>query len=440
MINLDRFKNKKIAILGFGIENRALVDFLVAKKLECEITICDSRTADEIGIQTPQPPLSRGQNKIILNLGKNYDQGLEKYDIVSRVAGYPLFLDTIKIAEKAGAEISSPTKLFFELAPTKNIVGITGTKGKGTTSGLIYEIIKKSGRKVFWGGNIGIPMFSFIEKLNSESWVVLELSSFQIEDLNVSPKIAVLTNFLRDHLAPADPLNPNYHKSLADYWRAKANIFKWQKKGDYLVVNEKLRSKIGNSVYESKIVYYETSNVPSLLVGEHNKENIAAALSVAKIIGIEEKISEQVVKNFKGLEYRIEFVKEEAGVKYYNDSFATTPDATMVALQSFSEPIILLVGGADKGADFKKLAKEIKERAKFVVLLHGRATPRIKKQLEESGFPKNQMKLERDLKSAIKTAKKNAVSGDVILLSTACASFGMFKNYKERGKLFSEMV
>ena len=193
-------------------------------------------------------------------------------------------------------------------------------------------------------------------------------------------------------------------------------------------------------VYESKIVYYETSNVPSLLVGEHNKENIAAALSVAKIIGIEEKISEQVVKNFKGLEYRIEFVKEDAGVKYYNDSFATTPDATMVALQSFSEPIILLVGGADKGADFKKLAKEIKERAKFVVLLHGRATPRIKKQLEESGFPKNQMKLERDLKSAIKTAKKNAVSGDVILLSTACASFGMFKNYKERGKLFSEMV
>jgi UDP-N-acetylmuramoylalanine--D-glutamate ligase len=330
--------------------------------------------------------------------------------------------------------------LFFDLCPTDNIIGVTGTKGKGTTSGLIFEILKTDKRKVFWGGNVGIPMFSFISKIKQDSWVVLELSSFQLEDLEVSPKIAVMTNFSNEHLSPADPLNPNYHKSVAEYWQAKANIFKWQKEGDCLVVNEKLRKKIINKAFLSEVVYFEKSDQVSNLVGEHNKENIAAAEAVAKLLNIDESVVNRAIKKFKGLEYRIEFIKEEKGVKYYNDSFATTPEATIVALQAFQEPIILLVGGADKGADFRKLAKEIKEHVKFVVLLHGRATPRIKKWLEEYEYPRSKMKLERDMKSAVKTAKKNAVKGDVVLLSAACASFGMFKNYKERGRLFNESV
>lgn len=432
-MNLDRFKNKKIAFLGAGSENRALLDFFLAEKLEAEFTICDSREEVKEELQKKYPEAE-------LVLGKTYDKSLDKFEIVSRIAGYPLFYPGVQKADKAGVEITSPTKLFFELCPTENIVGVTGSKGKGTTSGLILEIIKTDKRKVFWGGNVGIPMFSFIDKLDKNSWVVLELSSFQLEDLDRSPKIAVMTNFVHEHLSPADPLNPNYHKSLADYWHAKINIFKHQKEGDYLVANERLRKRVMNIASLSEVSYFGKSELKSNLVGEHNKENIAAAVAVAKILKIEDSVVEKAIKKFKGLEYRIEFVKEEKGVKYYNDSFATTPEATIVALQSFSEPIILLVGGADKGADFKKLAKEIKERVKFVVLLHGRATPRIKKWLEEFEYPKSKIKLERDIKSAVKTAKKNASSGDVILLSTACASFGMFKNYKERGRLFNESI
>jgi UDP-N-acetylmuramoylalanine--D-glutamate ligase len=432
-MNLDRFKNKKIAFLGAGSENRALFDFFLAHKLEAEFTICDSREEVKEELKEKYP-------KANLILGKAYDKSLDKFEIVFRIAGYPLFYPGLQKAEKAGAEITSPTKLFFELSPTENIIGVTGSKGKGPTSGLILKIIKTDKRKVFWGGNVGIPMFSFIDKLDQDSWVVLELSSFQLEDLDRSPKIAVMTNFVHEHLSPADPLNPNYHKSLADYWRAKTNIFKHQQAGDYLVANERLRKRIMNIASLSEVSYFAKAELKSNLVGEHNKENIAAAEMVAKILKIEDSVIEKAIKNFKGLEYRIEFVKEKKGIKYYNDSFATTPEATIVALQSFSEPIILLVGGADKGADFKKLAKEIKEGVKFVVLLHGRATPRIKKWLEEFEYPKSKMKLERDIKSAVKTAKKNAVAGDVVLLSTACASFGMFKNYKERGRLFNESI
>lgn len=430
---LNRFKNKKIAILGMGIENRALVDFFIKKKLACEITICDAQTEIESELKKQYPSLN-------FQLGKDYDQGLEEFDIISRVAGYPLFLETLTKAKRAKKEVTSPTKLFFELCPTKNIVGITGTKGKGTTSSLIYDIIKASGRKVFFGGNIGTAMFSFIEKIKEDSWVVLELSSFQTEDLEISPKIAVFTNFYREHLAPADPKNPNYHKTLADYWRAKANIFAHQKKGDYLVANEMLRERISKSAFESRVYYCEKSRLETSLVGEHNKENIAAAEKVAEIIGIEPEIVARAVKKFKGLQYRIQFIRELDGVKYYNDSFATTPEATSVALRAFPSPIVLLAGGADKGADFKQLAKEIKDRVKFVVLLHGKATPRLKKQLETVGFPKANMRVVQDIVSAVKLARQQASVGNIVLLSTACASFGMFKNYKERGKLFTENV
>jgi len=433
MKNLERFKNKKIAILGLGIENRALVDFLIAKKVQCDITICDSRPEIE-------PDLKKDYKGLNYILGKKYDKSLDDFDIVSRIAGYPLFTDEIKKADKAGVEITSATKLFFELCPTRNIIGVTGTKGKGTTSGLIYHGIKKNGKQVFWGGNIGIAMFSFIEKIKADTWVVLELSSFQLEDLEISPKIAVVTNFSREHLEPADPLNPNHHKTISDYWHAKTNIFKWQKAGEHLIVNEKLRGKISKSVFQSEITYFDKLDLTSKLVGEHNKENIAAAVLALKLAGIKDEEIGKAIASFNGLEYRIEFVKEIKGVKYYNDSFATTPEATIVALRSFAEPVVLLVGGADKGADFKKLAKEIKERVKFVVLLHGRATPRIKKMLDEYDYPKSKMKLERDIKAAVKTVKQKAISGDVVLLSTACASFGMFKNYKERGRLFKELV
>jgi len=447
---LNKLNNKKIAILGLGIENYALVRFLLDKKVPCDITICDARK-NIVGTQNFVS--LRKHKNIKWQLGKNYDKNLDQFDIVFRVAGYPLFTQEIKKAKKAGVEISSPTKLFFKLCPSKNIIGVTGTKGKGTTASLIYAILKSSfakataDKRVWIGGNIGIPMFSFMHKIKKNDWVVLELSSFQLENMTVSPRIAAITNFSKEHLAPADPNNPNYHRSMADYWQAKMNIIRWQKKNDKIVINAKckmqnakLQLKMQKLESKNKIIYFDKSNLKSKLIGEHNKENIASAVKVAKLAGVKNEIIKKAVASFTGLEHRLEFVKSVNGAKYYNDSFATTPESAITALKSFSQPIILLAGGAEKKSDFTRLAKEIKSKVKFIVLLNGKATPRLKKELIKIGYPKNKMKLVYNIKDAVKTAHKNADKGDVVLLSTACASFGMFKNYKERGELFKREV
>jgi len=460
---LSKLHNKKICILGLGIENYALVRFLLGKKVKCEITICDARSKKELGEKhtvIARTPVAAGERSNPVNitrktgsprrfaprddinikwrLGKNYDQDLNQFNIIFRSPGCPLFNPNLLKAKKAGVEVSSPMKLFFALCPTKNIIGVTGTKGKGTTACLIYHVLKKAGKHVWLGGNIGVAPFEFISKIKKNNWLVLELSSFQLEDMTVSPKIAVITNFYKEHLAPADPNNPNYHKTLAGYWRAKLNIVKWQRKSDFAVINRKL--KVKKPKIKSKIIYFTKSNLPSKLIGEHNKENIAAAAEVAKIVGVKQDIIKKAVASFNGLEHRLEYIKTIKGVRYYNDSFATTPESTITALKSFNQPIVLLAGGAEKKSDFQKLAKEIKKRVKFVVLLKGDATFRLKKKLLKNGFAKNQMKLICNIKDAVRVARKKADKGDVVLLSTACASFGMFKNYKERGELFKREV
>jgi len=452
-MTLINLKNKKICILGLGIENQALVKFLLAKKINCEITICDNRKEAKLPIG------SLASNRIIWRLGKNYDNNLEKFDIIFRSPGYPLFVKQIKKAKQVGAEISSAMKLFFQLCPTKNIIGVTGTKGKGTTASLIYKILKTANKKVWFGGNIGIAPFSFINKIKKDDWVVLELSSFQLEDMDISPKIAVITNFTREHLASADPNNPNYHRSPSDYWKAKMNIFKWQKKSDKAIISKKLEVRIKKYKPKSKIYTFSVSNnnadcyftdnqhikfftsnflLLTFLLGEHNKENIAAAVAVAKVVGIKNNVVKKAVANFKGLEHRLELARDLGGVKYYDDSFATMPESAIIALKSFISPIIFLAGGADKGSNFKRLAKEIKKRVKFIILLDGVATPKIKKELFKIKYPKDKIKLVKSMKEAIRIARLKSISGDIVLLSPACASFGMFKNYKQRGKLFKE--
>lgn len=440
---LNGLRNKKICILGFGIENQALVEFLVDKKIGCEITICDARNkkqlfaTNEIASSVATLP---SRKDIKWRLGKNYDKNLTNFDIIFRIAGCPLFSPEIIRAKKSSIKISNPTKLFFELCPTKNIIGITGTKGKGTTASLIYEILKADCKRVFFGGNIGIPMFSFFKKIKKNDWVVLELSSFQLEDLTQSPKIAIITNFSREHLAPADPNNPNYHKTLKNYWDAKMNILKYQREEDYVILNKNQKSRIKNQGLKSRITYFDKSNLTSKLIGEHNKENIAVAVEVAKIIKIKENVIQKAVAKFKGLEHRLKFVKIVKGVKYYNDSFATTPEAAITALKSFDQPIILLAGGADKNSDFKKLAKKIKKRVKFIILFKGEATARLNKEILKIGFLKNKIMQIDNMKNALKLARNNSKKGDIVLLSPACASFGIFKNYKERGELFKKYI
>ena len=444
-MELKDLQNKKIAILGLGIENIALVRYLLKHKVKCEMTICDKRGKKQLG-ENNQRLLRRfaSRNDIRWQLGKDYNKNLDKFDVLFRAPGWPIIPLKSPLPPLIKGALTSPMKLFFELCPSKNIIGVTGTKGKGTTASLIYEILKTAGKRVWLGGNIGTAPFEFLDKIKKNDWVALELSSFQLEDLTVSPQIAVIANLYPEHLKPADPNNPNYHKSMADYFKAKANIFRWQKESDFLISNDQfpISKQIPNSKFQtrSKIIYFKKSNLPSKLVGEHNKENIAAAAAVAKIAGVKNEVIKKAVAGFNGLEHRLELAREYNGVKYYDDSFATTPESTIIALKSFVSPIILFLGGAEKGANFKKLAKEVKHRVKFVILLNGDATPRIKKELLKVGFKADSMKLADNIKEAVKFAKAKAAPGDIVLLSTACASFGMFKNYKERGDLFKAEV
>ncbi|MFH1427207.1 MAG: UDP-N-acetylmuramoyl-L-alanine--D-glutamate ligase [Patescibacteria group bacterium] len=446
---LKFLQNKKICILGFGLENQALVKFLISQKIPCQITICDKRKK----IKEAKLPIGSLASLEFLkwDLGENYDRclsgegkNLDKFDIIFRSPGYPLYklhkLLPLLNKERAGVRLSSPMKLFFELCPTKNVIGVTGTKGKGTTASLINHILKLAGKKTWLGGNIGIAPFSFFDKIKKNDWVILELSSFQLEDMDISPKIAVITNFLKEHTAPADPNNPNYHKSLSNYWKAKSNIFKWQKKNDYLIINKNLKKKFQNSSLRKKIIYFTKSELPNKLISDYNKENVAAAVEVAKLLNVKQNTIKKAVSSFKGLEHRLEYITTINKVKYFNNSMATTPDSTMADLKSFSEPIILIAGGADKGANFKQLARIIKKKVKFVILLKGQATPKIKKELIKIKYPPNKIKLAFSMEEAVKISKKQSSPEDIVLLSPACASFGLFINYKDRGEIFKREV
>jgi len=414
---LQKLNNKKIALLGLGLDNQALLTLLKSQKIKAEITIKDFR----------QDP-------------KNFNKNLDKFDILFRSPGWPILCPGIQDALKTGkTELASPLNLFFTLCPSKNIIGVTGTKGKGTTASLIYQILKAADKKVWLGGNIGIAPLGFLNKIKASDYVILELSSFQLEDLKFSPMISVITNLYKEHLAPADPNNPNFHTSYSKYWQAKLNISK-NKQNKYLVINSSLKAKIKNIKLPGKLIYFSASNIKSKLVGTYNQENIGAALKVAEILKIPFKKAEKTVANFKNLEHRLEFVAEIKGVSYFDNSFSTTPESTALDLKSFTTPLIQIAGGADKGASFKNLAKIIKQKVKFLILLPGAGTEKIKKELKLINFPINKVQAVNDMAEALKYAKREAVSGDTVLLSTGCASFGIFKNYKERGDLFKKYI
>lgn len=252
----------------------------------------------------------------------------------------------------------------------------------------------------------------------------------------MGPRIAVFTNFSPEHLSPADPNNPNHHVSLNDYWQSKLNITKSSK---LLVINYKLKARLRQG-FGGQVKYFTASDLKSKLPGNHNKENVAAAVEVAKTLKVKQVIIAKAVSNFKGLEYRLEKVNEKKGVSYYNDSFATTPEATQIALKAFSQPIILLASGAEKQSNFSQLAKDIKRKVKYLVLFKGEATARIKKTVIKAGFKTSSIAIANSMKEAVIKAEKQATKKDIILMSPACASFGMFKNYKDRGKQFNQAV
>lgn len=439
-MKIKKSENKlRVALLGLGLDNKALLAFFDKYKAPIEITICDFRDLEKL-------PAHNNKNlELNYRLKSDFNRNLGDFDLLFRSPGWPISCPGIQAALKEGSKLSSPLNLFFELCPTKNIIGVSGTKGKGTTATLIYKSLKdnlkkeKIKRQVFLGGNIGITPISFLEKIKKDDYVVLELSSFQLEDLKYSPKIAVLTNLFKEHLSPADPNNPNYHKNFNKYWQAKLNIAK-NKECQYLIANKNLEKKLAKEKTKAKKIYFSESFLPSKLSGDYNRQNIAAAFEVVKLLKIKKENFKNTIKNFKNLEHRLEFVNQTNGVKFFDNSFSTTPESTALDLLSFDNKIIQIAGGADKGANFSSLAKIIKKKVNTLILLPGVGTDKMKKELKKISFDNKKIFTAKNMEEAVNIAKEKSLPNSVVLLSTACASFGLFKNYKERGDLFKKYV
>lgn len=426
---MNNYKDKKVAVLGLGIEGKDAIKYLLGQ--EAKVTLFDKKSENELDFSDVQ------KEKINLICGEDYlKNGINGFDFIIRSPGIYPFIPEILRAQKEGTILTSAIKIFFDECKGRTI-GVTGTKGKGTTSTLIYEILKADGRDAYLTGNIGKPSLELLPKLNENSWVVMELSSFQLIDLTKSPHIAVVLNITEDHM--------DWHKNREEYVEAKKNILKYQNINDFAVINEEYETprSFGTLGQGQKILFSKQTLDPKykkdlLLRGEHNLENIAAAVAAGKAAEVSEDIILKMVESFKGLEHRLELVAEIDGVKYYNDSFATGPQPTIAAIKSFTEDETLILGGSDKGLDFDELRSVIekKDNVKNLILI-GDIGEKI-----GQGIPnKNIISLGHvPMIRIIGTAREVTKSGGVVILSPAAASFDMFKNYKDRGNQFKEAV
>jgi UDP-N-acetylmuramoylalanine--D-glutamate ligase len=455
------FKNKKIAILGFGIEGQSVTDYLICKT--DNIVVLDEKNRSDFDLEVLKSYESRG---IEFRWGKIED--LSRFDMVFRSPGINPTSKFLIDAKKKGIEITSATKLFFDLCPAE-IIGVTGTKGKGTTSTLIYEMLKEYGEDAYLGGNIGTPPLSFLDNLDKDSKVVLELSSFQLIDMEKSPHIAVMLMTTSEHL--------DYHKDVYEYVEAKRNIFRAQTEKDFAIVNQDYpasnesdiitEAKIfkvsrenkvfseGCFIQDDKIILkYQKSNTKNQILekeiitiseiklpGKHNLENVCAAVMIAVLAGVDLPTIKHALKTFKGLPHRIEYVATVRGVRYYDDSFSTTPETAIAAIESFSEPKILLLGGSSKNSDFAELGEVISNSDSIKAIISiGKEWTQIRSKIKDQRSKIEIIEDCKDMEDTVKKASEIAEVGDVVLLSPACASFDRYKNYKQRGEKFKEEV
>jgi len=467
----EYFKGRKVTMLGLGLLGRGLNDAKFLAECGADLIITDLKKAEDLAptlkkLEKYKKP-SKGRAGIKYVLGEHRLEDFKNRDFILKAAGVPLDSPYINEAKKNNIPVEMDESLFAKIVSGchsradgnpefKNlkmdpvlqrddresgikIVGVTGTRGKTTTTYLIYEILKKAesklGCKVYLGGNIkGLATLPLLKKVKSGDIVVMELSSWQLQgfgDAKISPDISVFTNLMNDHL--------NYYKgSVKRYFDDKKIIYKNQRLEDFLIIGESMEEKIGK--VKSKKLIAKKNLIPQdwdlKIKGEHNLENISCAILVARIFGIDEKIIKNVVCNFTGVEGRQEFLKEYKGVKIYNDTTATTPDATIVALKSFgdkkSKNIVLIMGGADKTLDMSELIKEIPKYCKKVFLFPGTGTDKVKDKIE--GL------VVESLSGAVLEAFKWVKKGDILLFSPGFASFGMFKNEFDRGEQFIKII
>ncbi len=438
-------KNKdiKITVLGLGKSGIACANLAVSKGYNV--------FASDSGKKRTHKQMKLNK-EVKLEFEKHSSKVLDS-DIIIKSPGLPNDLDILKQARKQEIPIFSELDFALNFAKPKKIIAVTGTNGKTTTTTLIYEIIKKGYKNTFVAGNIGFPISEVVTKLNSKSILVLELSSYQLEDSPYfKPNISISMNITPDHL--------KHHHTMANYIKAKANIFINQNKQDYAIYNyndKYLKKNITktkatkfefNSDKTKNCIYYKDGAIylkknnktiklnPKINIpGKHNIDNILASVAASYIAGTKTSVIERVISGFKGVEHRIEFVKEINGVKYYNDSKGTNVDSTKVALESFDKNIQLILGGQDKGSPYKPIFNLIKKKVKNIFLI-GEASNIIKKQLKGSA-PMIEC---QTLSNAIKKIYSAAQKGDIVLFSPACASFDQFKDFEHRGREFKKFV
>lgn len=387
------------------------------------------------------------------------DEFIDRVQLVVVSPGVPLSKRPLVLAYKKGVEVIGEIELAYRFCKSKNIVAITGTNGKTTTTTLVGEILKKQYKDVVVCGNIGLPFIDMIETSSEDTIFVLEISSFQLETIKYfKPKVGCILNITPDHL--------NRHLTMENYTKAKMRIFENIDEMGYTVLNydnnitrdliglakgnvivfSKTKTQFENVVFvENDVIYFtfegKTQEVMKkdeiFIPGQHNLENALAAISCTLPFGIEKDTIEQVLKTFRGVEHRIEFVAEINGIKFYNDSKGTNTDAAEKALNAFENPIILIAGGYDKGESFEKFASLVAKKVKKVFLL-GQTKQKIASELEKIGY-KN-FELVTTLKEAVRKSFECAQNGDIVLLSPACASWDMFENYEQRGRMFKEYV
>lgn len=473
-----------IAILGCGIEGRSIAAYF--RKMEGGVTVCDVKR----DIDKSAPEFSG----VHFQTGPNYLQNLSKFDLVFRSPGISY---KKKELQKLGPKLTSLTKYFFEHCPC-HIIGITGTKGKGTTATLLYQMLKaetptaRGGTQkkapldfargeIFIGGNIGTSPLDFLDALKPGDTVILELSSFQLQDLKQSPHIAIILGITPDHL--------DYHENLDEYIEAKRNIVRHQKAGDTAIIDidnaesaafgQGASANIREISTQKSVAEGGCVKVASLvitsgktatiigekgqtgIIGEHNLKNILAASVAASELGVSVEIISKVIREFKGLPHRLEFIGEFGGARYYNDSLSTTPETAIAALRTFTSPLILIAGGSDKNVAYSALGEEIVERLNVkTVVLMGQTKGKIERAIDEAALRQKTREHELQAKGrpvrvreiplevitaenyqeAFMVARMLAQPGDTVLLSPASASFDMFANYQERGEIFSRFV
>lgn len=437
-------EDKKIVILGFGREGKTMYKFLRKHFPQKIITIADKRdfTSNNEELEN-----------IETIIGEDYLNDLEKFDLIIKSPGISLKdIDKTKILEKITCQLD----LFLRFFDKCNIIGITGTKGKSTTSTLMYEVLKDQKEDVKFLGNIGIPIFDVIEEINENTSIVLELSSHALEFVKKSPNIAIMLNVFPEHL--------DYYSSYEDYVMAKFNIAKFQEENDYFIYNSDnkdmksvnlkykendIKVSIEDNNFEENKVYLLNDGIylngnklmdtktELNLKGKHNLNNIMFVLAVSEILNLNLEKTIESIKNMKGLEHRLEFVGKIEGIEFYNDSISTVPESTIQGIEALKNVNTIIVGGNDRGLDLTLLIEYLRKSSIENIICISMTGEYIYNQLKTSG--KNVVKL-NDLKEAVNLSKKITKKDAICLLSPAASSYDQFKNFEERGSKFKEYV